>query len=71
MESETHRGWRGWWRRLVEGAADAGADAAEHDQRLEAIAAIATALARARDLETAARPLVEQVRRCSASTSPP
>ena len=40
-------------------AADATASA--HDRRLRAIASISASLTRARDLETAARPLVEQV----------
>jgi PAS domain S-box-containing protein len=60
IESEARRGRRGRWRRLVPGASGDATDA-PHDRRLQAIAAIATALARARDLETAARPLVEQV----------
>src|SRR5689334_6753973 len=59
-ESKSER-VRGWWRRLVGDSADADEGRSAHDRRLEAIAAIATALARARSLETAARPLVEQV----------
>src|SRR5437868_4037690 len=60
-ESKSERGVRAWWRRLVGGSADADAGRAARDRRLEAIAAIGTALARARDLETASRPLVDQV----------
>src|SRR5438046_242142 len=60
-ESGRHRGWRAWLRRLSMGVQAAGADASANDRRLEAIAAISAALTRARDLETAARPLVEQV----------
>jgi PAS domain S-box-containing protein len=59
-ESGRHRGWRGWLRRLF-GVPAAEVDASPNDRRLEAIAAISAALTRARDLETAARPLVEQV----------
>ena len=60
-ESGRHRGWRGWLRRLSRGVQAAGSDASAHDRRLEAIAAISAALTRARDLQSAARPLVEQV----------
>jgi PAS domain S-box-containing protein len=60
-ESGRHRGWRGGLRRFSIGVHAADADASAHDRRLEAIAAISAALTRARDLETAALPLVEQV----------
>src|SRR5437764_9969722 len=60
-ESGLNRGWRGWLRRLSTGAPAAGATASAHDRRLQPIAAISASLTRARDLETAARPLVEQV----------
>src|SRR5438067_3218231 len=60
-ESGPHQGRRGWLRRLLAGAPAADATPSAHDRRLEAIAAISAALTRARDLETAARPLVEQV----------
>ena len=54
-------GWRTRLRLLVPGT-PAGDDArTQHDRRLQAIAAISGALTRAHDLETAARPLVEQV----------
>ena len=48
-------------RRLSTGAPAADATASAHDRRLRAIASISASLTRARDLETAARPLVEQV----------
>ena len=48
-------------RRLSTVAPAAGVPASAHDRRLQAIASISASLTRARDLETAARPLVEQV----------
>jgi PAS domain S-box-containing protein len=60
-EPGRHRGWRGWLRRLSSGVQAAGDTASARDRRLEAIAAISAALTRAGNLETAARPLVEQV----------
>jgi PAS domain S-box-containing protein len=60
-ESGPHRGWRGRLRRLFAGAPIVDVAPSAHDRRLQAIAAISAALTRARDLETAARPLVEQV----------
>jgi GAF domain-containing protein len=60
-ESGSQRGWRGWLRQLRAGRPADDVPRSAHDRRLEAIAAISTALTRARDLETAARPLVEQV----------
>ena len=60
-DSQPERGRRGWWRRLGRGGQNGAATFAAHDRTLQAIAAIASALARARDLETAARPLVDQV----------
>src|SRR6476661_7145620 len=61
VESGSIRRWRGWLRRLLADAPPADAGPSAHDRRLHAIAAISAALTRARDLETAARPLVEQV----------
>jgi PAS domain S-box-containing protein len=60
-ESGSEQGWRGWLRKLRAGTPVADAPRSASDRRLEAIAAISAALTRARDLETAARPLVEQV----------
>jgi PAS domain S-box-containing protein len=55
------QGWRGWLRRLRPERPVAEATPSAQDRRLQAIAAISAALTRARDLQTAARPLVEQV----------
>jgi PAS domain S-box-containing protein len=60
-EAGSQQGWRGWLRQLRAGRPADDVPRSAHDRRLEAIAAISTALTRARDLETAARPLVEQV----------
>ena len=60
-ESGLQQAWRRWLRQLRPGRPAADAPRSPHDRRLEAIAAISAALTRARDLETAARPLVEQV----------
>src|SRR5438067_7682296 len=60
-ESDPQRGWGGRLRRLLLRAPSADAGRSAHDRRLQAIASISASLTRARDLETAARPLVEQV----------
>jgi PAS domain S-box-containing protein len=61
MEWGILRRWRGLLRHLANDAPAADAGRSAQDRRLQAIAAISAALTRARDLETAARPLVEQV----------
>src|SRR5436305_1773017 len=60
IESGGDGGWRGRLRRLV-GGRPHDVETPSSSSELAAIAAIARALTRARDLETAARPLVEQV----------
>src|SRR5262249_33572423 len=60
-ESDSRQGWRHWLRQLRAARPDADVPRSASDRRLEAIAAISAALTRASDLETAARPLVEQV----------
>ena len=60
-ESGAKRGWLGRLWRLFDGTPPAGPALPIHDRRLEAIAAISSALGKAVDLETAARPLLEQV----------
>jgi PAS domain S-box-containing protein len=60
-ESGSRQRWRGWLRQLRAGRPAPEVPRSTNDRRLEAIAAISAALTRARDLETASRPLVEQV----------
>ena len=61
IESVSRRGWRERAPGFLRRAHEAKPAPSDRDRELAAIAAIATALTRARDLETAARPLVEQV----------
>src|SRR5262245_15570556 len=60
-ESGERQGWRGRLRHLRAARPTVDVPRSANDRRLEAIAAISAALTRARDLETAARPLVDQV----------